>query len=52
MGKNCIRKKLVLNEYFSYMEKTRENKSNQAHLYAFFAWAYNYVGKVIIRRFE
>lgn len=37
MGENCIRKKLVLNEYFSYMEKTRENKSNQAHLYAFFA---------------
>lgn len=52
MGKNCIRKKFVSNEYFSYMQKTREKKSNQAHLYAFFAGAYNYVVKVIIRRFE
>lgn len=52
MGKNYIRKKLVLNEYFSYMKKTRENRANQAHIYAFFACVYNYDGKINIRCFE
>lgn len=51
-AKTAYEKSSYRTNIFRICIKIRENKSNQAHLYAFFAWAYNYVVKVIIRRFE